>query len=630
MATIFACLGSQVHAQSWSINGNAGIAAGTNYLGTSDPNDLVFRSNALERGRLLGSNGEWRFGGTTNYVSIDGTGKLKFAGNGVYQVGNNKYAFQLAANPNYGLFFNTTLTQYEFRNNAASPVFLVNANTGASTFSGALTVGAYTLPATDGSNNQVLKTNGAGVLTWSPDNNTTYTAGSGIGIAANVISNTAPDQTVTLAGTNGITTSGSYPNFTLSGAGLWRTTGNSGTTPGNNFVGTTDAQPLAFRTSNVEKMRILADGKTGIGTTAPTARLHINGTSGEDALRIQTNGTTRLFVDDAGGVSIGSLTPGPAGGMYIFGSLGVGNSAPTNKLDVTGNIGLTGSLLLTDAAAGTGITFTDAQTIRDNSTNTSLEVELHGDWLPDSDNSHSLGNSTQRWVDVWALDGTINTSDLRDKTNIRDMRYGLKEIMQLHPVSFNWKNLSVKQDKLGVIAQEIQKVMPEVVRDYDLKVDETTGKTEKVPSARLGVMYADIIPVLIRGMQEQQKMIEEQNKKIEALTQQVRNNNSASSIAGSDASDAKSANISGASLEQNAPNPFNSSTVIRYNVPATASAAQIVVTNTNGNTVKTFALANKGTGSVSINAGELAAGTYYYTLIVAGKKIDSKKMVLIK
>ena len=57
-------------------------------------------------------------------------------------------------------------------------------------------------------------------------------------------------------------------------------------------------------------------------------------------------------------------------------------------------------------------------------------------------------------------------------------------------------------------------------------------------------------------------------------------------IASSDANDARSVNISGASLEQNAPNPFNSNTVIRYNVPASASAAQIVVTNTNGNTVK--------------------------------------------
>lgn len=47
--------------------------------------------------------------------------------------------------------------------------------------------------------------------------------------------------------------------------------------------------------------------------------------------------------------------------------------------------------------------------------------------------------------------------------------------------------------------------MPEVIRDYEYKADETTGKQTKVASERLGVMYADVIPVLIRGMHEQQK-----------------------------------------------------------------------------------------------------------------------------
>ena len=58
-------------AQSWSINGNANIAAGTNYLGTSDPNDIVFRTNALERARIFGAGGAWRFGSATNNAQID-------------------------------------------------------------------------------------------------------------------------------------------------------------------------------------------------------------------------------------------------------------------------------------------------------------------------------------------------------------------------------------------------------------------------------------------------------------------------------------------------------------------------------------------------------------------------------
>ncbi|HRI22558.1 MAG TPA: tail fiber domain-containing protein, partial [Panacibacter sp.] len=472
LAAMCICLGGQLMAQAWSVNGNAGIAAGTNYLGTSDPNDLVFRSNAIERGRVFGAGGAWRFGTATNYASIDSIGRLTFTGKGVYQVGGNKYAFQFSGNPNLGLYFNSSLTQFEFRDAGGLPAFTLAPATGAGTFKGALTVGAYTLPSIDGTSGQVLKTNGAGALAWSADDNN-----------------------------NG-----------------WGLTGNAGTSSATNFIGTTDAVALVTRTNNVERMRLLTDGKLGIGTNSPNSRLHINSASGEDALRVNINGNTRFLVNDAGGVTIGSTTEAPANSLYVSGDVGIGNSAPVNKLDVTGSIGVTGSLI--SSGSGTGVTFKDGQYLRDNAINTSLELEMHADFLPDNDISHSIGSSTQRWTDVWAQDGTINTSDARDKKNIRDMDYGLKQIMQLRSVKFNWKDAE-SGDKLGVIAQEIQKVLPEVVRDYEIKRDEATGKTKKVPSARLGVMYADIIPVLIRGMQEQQKMIEDQNKKIEDLTKLV-------------------------------------------------------------------------------------------------------------
>jgi len=46
--------------------------------------------------------------------------------------------------------------------------------------------------------------------------------------------------------------------------------------------------------------------------------------------------------------------------------------------------------------------------------------------------------------------------------------------------------------------------------------------------------------------------------------------------------------------------------------------------------IKTFPLAQKGSGQLSIKAGELSAGTYYYVLKVDGAKVDSKQMVLVK
>lgn len=85
-----------------------------------------------------------------------------------------------------------------------------------------------------------------------------------------------------------------------------------------------------------------------------------------------------------------------------------------------------------------------------------------------------------------------------------------------------------------------------------------------------------------------------------------------------------------ARLEQNAPNPFNNATLIRYNIPADVQNAQITITDIKGTTLKAIPLNNKGTGQVSIAAGTLMSGTYIYSLVVDGKKIDSKQMVLTK
>ena len=57
----------------------------------------------------------------------------------------------------------------------------------------------------------------------------------------------------------------------------WQTLGNTGTNPATNFLGTIDNQDLVFRTNNLEQVRILANGNTGIGTPTPTEKLEING-----------------------------------------------------------------------------------------------------------------------------------------------------------------------------------------------------------------------------------------------------------------------------------------------------------------------------------------------------------------
>lgn len=52
---------------------------------------------------------------------------------------------------------------------------------------------------------------------------------------------------------------------TLTFSQTWNTTGNSGTTPSNNFVGTTDSQALILKANNAEGLRVLPDGNVRIG-----------------------------------------------------------------------------------------------------------------------------------------------------------------------------------------------------------------------------------------------------------------------------------------------------------------------------------------------------------------------------
>jgi hypothetical protein len=101
-------------------------------------------------------------------------------------------------------------------------------------------------------------------------------------------------------------------------------------------------------------------------------------------------------------------------------------------------------------------------------------------------------------------------SDSRIKKNIVNSNYGLATVLKLRPVEYNLISNDLRQ--VGFIAQEVQKLVPEVV----------TGKEGDLSKGEiLGITYSNLVPVLTKAIQEQQKQIEDQNAKIAAQQKQI-------------------------------------------------------------------------------------------------------------
>lgn len=102
----------------------------------------------------------------------------------------------------------------------------------------------------------------------------------------------------------------------------------------------------------------------------------------------------------------------------------------------------------------------------------------------------------------------VSTSDLRLKTNVLPIRYGLSTLMQLKPVSYDWaakREGGSNHPDIGLIAQDVQPIIPESVSSAD---DE---------AHTLGVAYGSLVPVLIKAVQEQQTQIDELRATLAAM-----------------------------------------------------------------------------------------------------------------
>lgn len=118
-------------------------------------------------------------------------------------------------------------------------------------------------------------------------------------------------------------------------------------------------------------------------------------------------------------------------------------------------------------------------------------------------------------------DITAFYSDLRLKENVKPIENAIEKIKQISGVTFNSNDLAEsfgytdKREQVGVIAQEIEKVLPQIIKPAPFDCETIDGKTvSKSGEHYMTVQYEKIVPLLIEAIKEQQKQIDRLNNKI--------------------------------------------------------------------------------------------------------------------
>jgi hypothetical protein len=255
-------------------------------------------------------------------------------------------------------------------------------------------------------------------------------------------------------------------------------------------------------------MTLDASGNLGIGTTSPSTRLQV---SGNATLNAGGGNTYLNIVSGSSSVQFG--TDGSS--QFIYGSGAVPlvfstNSAERARIDSSGNL-LVGTTSASSASS-VGIKFQYSATVPAICTVVSSSVNSDIGYT-----FYSTGAAAYRFYvgaggTVYATSTTITgISDIRLKENIRDLNDGLDVVMALKPRKFDWKEgkgANIKNAR-GFIAQEFEQVLPDMIEEWKDPAPEGEEPYKAV--------NANLIPTLVKAIQEQQALITQLQADVAAL-----------------------------------------------------------------------------------------------------------------
>lgn len=402
-------------------------------------------------------------------------------------------------------------------------------------------------------------------------------------------------------------------------------------------------------------------GDIGIGTNTPVTDIHVK-TGDTPTLRLEQDGSSGFTPQtwDLAGNEANFFVRDVTNGSKL--PFRIKPNAPTDALVIAANGNVT--LKTADSKFGIGtdnpsvalhiVSSNPAQRYKSTTASASgyaqIRSNIQADLLFEADNDNSeLGSNiifevdgTERFViesngDLVHNGVVLHMSDKRLKSNIKKFDKGIKEVLQLNPVEYEFtkeSELNYESPQVGLIAQELQKLVPELVKEVGVgeQVDELGNPKDR--KEYLGIVENEIPYLLINAIKDQHEIIDSHADQIDLLKKEnlelrdmIKNLERAIDKIAFNNVEIDGENLSDR-LTQNIPNPFDGDTRIEYFIQDISGKASINIMDLSGKLIRSVPISESGKGVLNVRAYDLPAGTYTYSLVVDGELIDTKKMIL--